>query len=116
MHPCPRCPQTVNDSEHITKFQGTGAPEQWKQSIEQLEKWMKSSFFRAIIDGLKAWNLKRPMQTGNFSQPIEMTTTTTIKNAVTSTADEKKIAKSVVRISSRSVVTATRDASGKDRE
>ena len=75
---CPRCLQTEEDSEHITKCQGTGAPEQWKQSIEQLEKWMRTintekNIIRAVIQGLTAWNADQPVEKENFSQSIELT-------------------------------------------
>ena len=39
---CPRCAPIEDDSQHITKCQVTGAPEQWPQSLEQLEKWMET--------------------------------------------------------------------------
>jgi hypothetical protein len=75
---CPRCEYTVEDSEHVLKCKGSGAKEQWEQALTQVEKWMKDkqtdpNIIRAIILGLKAWNDEQPMETENFSQPIEKT-------------------------------------------
>jgi Sugar (and other) transporter len=75
---CPRCSHTVEDSEHVTKCQGSGAPEQWEQAIQNLETWMKANktdqnITRAICQGLHAWNTDQPANTETFSQPIAKT-------------------------------------------
>jgi hypothetical protein len=75
---CPRCSHTVENSEHITQCQGTGAPEQWEKSIKQLETWMKANhtdrnIARAISQGLKAWNRDQPVETETFSLTIART-------------------------------------------
>jgi hypothetical protein len=73
---CPRCAHAVEDSEHVLKCKGEGAPPLWDQSIKALEKWMRTistapNIIRAICLGLDSWNKEQPMPSTNFSQHLQ---------------------------------------------
>jgi hypothetical protein len=73
---CPRCEHIEEDSAHVIKCRGTGASLIWDQAIKELELWMKRSrtaenIIRAICSGLESWAREQPMNTTNFSQPLQ---------------------------------------------
>ncbi len=71
---CPRCPEPIEDKQHILECPNTEAQELWEKALKQLDEWLKAegterSIREQLIHGLRSWTTPNLQATQN--SPLE---------------------------------------------
>ncbi len=76
MEKCPCCDAELEDKQHILHCPAIGARQQWKTSVDKLQKWLREQGMEpglqdTILAELKAWSQAQEPQPRNHSVPLE---------------------------------------------
>jgi len=71
---CPRCPELIEDKQHILECPNAEARDLWEKSLKQLDEWLKAegterSIREQLIHGLRSWTTPNLPTTQN--SPLE---------------------------------------------
>jgi len=67
---CPRCPELIEDKQHILECPNVEARKLWEKSIKQLDEWLQAegtekSIHEQLMHGLCSWTTPNLLTTPN---------------------------------------------------